>query len=304
MLIANPIYDVVFKYLMEDSRVAKLLISSIIGQEIESIELRPQEISITADNIHNHTVYRMDFSAQVRTEEGLQTIIVEVQKAKRPGDIIRFRRYLAKQYSSSENTYKLEKDKHTKGIPIVSIYFLGYSLDKIDAPVLKVKRVYTDVATQEVYDTKDDFIECLTHDSYVIQTSHLKKKRRNELEALLTVFDPENLTKDEHIMSVNEDDFPEKYRPLIRRLQSAVETEFVREAMHIEDEILNELGEMARTIADERQAREKAEKQKQEAEKQKQEADKYRLEAEKKLEEAEKIIAEYRKKLDLNHPIG
>ena len=31
MLIANPIYDVVFKYLMEDSKIAKLVISSIIG---------------------------------------------------------------------------------------------------------------------------------------------------------------------------------------------------------------------------------------------------------------------------------
>ncbi len=30
MQIANPIYDVVFKYLMEDAKIAKLLISSII----------------------------------------------------------------------------------------------------------------------------------------------------------------------------------------------------------------------------------------------------------------------------------
>jgi hypothetical protein len=31
MQIANPIYDVVFNYLMEDAKIAKLLISSIIG---------------------------------------------------------------------------------------------------------------------------------------------------------------------------------------------------------------------------------------------------------------------------------
>jgi len=43
MQIANPIYDVVFKYLMEDSKIAKLLISSIIKQEIEIIDFRPQE---------------------------------------------------------------------------------------------------------------------------------------------------------------------------------------------------------------------------------------------------------------------
>ena len=43
MQIANPIYNVVFKYLMEDSKIAKLLISSIIKQDIEILEIRPQE---------------------------------------------------------------------------------------------------------------------------------------------------------------------------------------------------------------------------------------------------------------------
>ena len=37
MEIANPIYDVVFKYMMEDNTVAKLLVSSIIGEEVVSL---------------------------------------------------------------------------------------------------------------------------------------------------------------------------------------------------------------------------------------------------------------------------
>ncbi len=47
--IANPIYDVVFKYLMEDSQVAKLLIGKIIGKEVLELQPRPQEISVTID---------------------------------------------------------------------------------------------------------------------------------------------------------------------------------------------------------------------------------------------------------------
>ncbi len=43
MQIANPIYDTVFKYLMEDLEIAKLIISTIIGEEIEVIEFLPQE---------------------------------------------------------------------------------------------------------------------------------------------------------------------------------------------------------------------------------------------------------------------
>ena len=41
--IANPIYDVVFKYMIEDNAVARLLISSIIGEEVVSLDFKPQE---------------------------------------------------------------------------------------------------------------------------------------------------------------------------------------------------------------------------------------------------------------------
>lgn len=43
MRIANPMYDVFFKFLMEDTDLAKELIGTIINQEILSLELRPQE---------------------------------------------------------------------------------------------------------------------------------------------------------------------------------------------------------------------------------------------------------------------
>ena len=35
MQIANPVYDVVFKYLMHDNSIAKKIISLIIDEEIE-----------------------------------------------------------------------------------------------------------------------------------------------------------------------------------------------------------------------------------------------------------------------------
>ncbi|CAK0743525.1 hypothetical protein CCP4SC76_1380005 [Gammaproteobacteria bacterium] len=42
MRIANPIYDVVFKYLMEDNALAKLLLSTILQTEITELVFRPQ----------------------------------------------------------------------------------------------------------------------------------------------------------------------------------------------------------------------------------------------------------------------
>jgi flagellar biosynthesis GTPase FlhF len=247
MIIANPIYDVIFKYFMEDSKVAKLLISSIIGQTIDKIELRPQEISIANESLCKYTIYRMDFSALIQTPQGQKTIIIEVQKAKKPGDIIRFRQYLGSQYSNPENSYL--DDKTTCGIPIISIYFLGYALNEIDAPVLHVQMQYKDMATGLIYDLRDEFIEGLTHDCFVVQSTRLKKRRRNELETILAVFDPDNSTDDKHILNVNEEDFPEKYRPIIRRLQIAAESKELREAMQLEDQILRELAERERENA-------------------------------------------------------
>lgn len=41
--IANPIYDAVFKYLMEDERVAKTLLSALLQREVVEEEVRKHE---------------------------------------------------------------------------------------------------------------------------------------------------------------------------------------------------------------------------------------------------------------------
>lgn len=258
MLIANPIYDVVFKYLMEDSRIAKLMISKIIGEEIESIDFQPQE-NITKvgrprkkdeKSDASFTVYRLDFSAYIKTADGKpKHVIIEIQKAKFPTDIMRFRKYLGRQYMSEKNSVLVErKGKIRKSaLPIISIYFLGHPLDYESAPVIKVSRQYTDVATGEQLKNKEEFIESLTHDSYVIQIPCLQGKRRNELEIILSVFDQSQMHSS-HILNVDENDFPEEFREIIRKLQRAVSDEQIQNTMDIEDEIIAELEQKEREI--------------------------------------------------------
>ena len=41
--IANPIYDSVFKYLMEDERIAKTLISALLKKEVVEVDMRRNE---------------------------------------------------------------------------------------------------------------------------------------------------------------------------------------------------------------------------------------------------------------------
>ena len=45
MIIANPIYDVVFKRLMENERVAKFFVGTLLEENIEHIEVKKQEFT-------------------------------------------------------------------------------------------------------------------------------------------------------------------------------------------------------------------------------------------------------------------
>ena len=237
MQIANPIYDVVFKYLMDDNKVAKLLLSAIIGEEIVDLEYRPTEMKtdLTAKSI---TVYHIDFGAKIRSEDGTEKlVIIEIQKAKLATDIMRFRKYLGAQYSNMDNVQEVKDPitNYKKAIPIISIYFLGHKLDHIKVPVIKVQRDYIDLSTGDTIIEKEYFIESLTHDSFIIQIPYLKDNRKTGLLKVLSIFDQSNREQDFHILNVDEKEFPGKYRDIIRRLQQANSDSDVRQQMGVED---------------------------------------------------------------------
>ena len=62
------------------------------------------------------------------------------------------------------------------------------------------------------------------------------------------IFDQHKITSDHHILDIKEKDYPEKYRPIIRRLRHAAAEKEVRDQMDIEDEITDELNNMSRVI--------------------------------------------------------
>ncbi len=242
MLLANPIYDAVFKYLLDDNEVAKLIVSAILNLQIDELELQPQEVPLTifpdvATNV-NSTIHvmRIDFKAKIQTSEGEQVaVLIELQKAKAVSDIGRFRRYLGSQYLS-ESTL-LKKDKKTVGaMPIISIYLLGYKLEShSDIPILNINRKYIDNFSKKTLVGKDPFIECLTHDSVVVQIPVIKQFRRSKLEKLLNIFS----LADELQQDVNLEDFPEEYTIITNRLLCAFQNDIVKEAALSEREQLD-----------------------------------------------------------------
>jgi hypothetical protein len=255
--IANPIYDVVFKYLLDDEKVARLLLSALLDKEMLELQFRPTEVQHEAAKPDGTQllVLRMDFAATVRLEDGgRKLVLIEIQKARTAWDVQRFRRYLGSNYASPENVY-LDPDGKEQALPIVTIYFLGQGLECVDVPVLKVNRHYLDVVTGDEVRITDPFVEALTHDSIVVQINRLKNRRRTELERLLEVFDQGLASRsDPHLLDILEENFPEHHREVLRRLMRAGAEQGVRDGMDVEDDILKAFQDQARESADLRQA--------------------------------------------------
>lgn len=195
MVIANPIYDVVFKRLMENDKVAKFFIGTLLEQTIESVEVKPQEFTYT-DELAGLAVFRLDFLATIKTEIGEhKKILIEIQKAKNQIDLMRFRNYLAEQYKKED---LINEEKVI--LPITTIYILGFKLPEISSPCIKVERNYKDLIDKKLIDTKSDFVEKLTHDSFIVQIERITDRYQTRLDKLLSIFEQRNFVDDKKII--------------------------------------------------------------------------------------------------------
>ena len=194
MVIANPIFDIVFKRMMENERVAKFFIGTLLEQTIETVEVKPQEFTYT-DELAGLAVFRLDFIATIKTETGEQRkVLIEIQKAKNQIDLMRFRNYLAEQYKK-EDTVNNEKVI----LPITTIYILGFKLPEIETPCIKVERNYKDLVNNKTINKKSDFVEKLTHDSFIVQVDRITNSYSTKLEKLLSIFEQQHFIDDKKI---------------------------------------------------------------------------------------------------------
>ncbi len=226
MIIANPIYDVVFKYLMDEGDIARRFISKILDVEILTLELRPTERTQTIEEALEEkldiTIYRLDFIGEIKTPNGPKKIMIELQKAWDEEDVHRFRNYLAQEYARHFPAYKnylnelksyrkevkKAKDKNQllpkypdnnipKAIPIVTIYIINHELTH-DRMLVHAEPVYKDPNNNnEILKGKDDFIENLIHNAYFIQIPHIPDNPETELEKIFSVFNQHYLMEND-----------------------------------------------------------------------------------------------------------
>ena len=219
-LIANPIYDSVFKFLMEDERAAKVLLSALLKQEVRDLKMRRNEYTNLSQT--RISLFRIDFSARIKDISGKeQLVLIELQKTWLMTETLRFRQYLGTQYLNVEN--------------VSSIYILGHKLGDLNEPVVYVRRRYLDYESQEIVQgVPDPFIESLTHDSIIVQIPYLRGRARNHLERLLSVFDQEcRVPADEHLLQIDDEGMDLEGRLLVNRLVMAAASPKVRRDMQV-----------------------------------------------------------------------
>ena len=235
--VANPIYDTVFKYLMEDERDAKTLLSALLKRNVTKVEVRRHEY--TNGSRDSISMFRIDFGATIREEDGREKLIlIELQKTWLETETLRFRQYLGAHYANPENIIK--GDKNGCAVPTVAVYLLGHKVGDIEEAIIYVSHKAYDYSGKEVKKgIPDPFVESLTHDSIIVQIPRLHRMANNRLEKVLSIFDQtRKASGNRQMLNIDESlyDGDEEMQHIVRRLQMAASDAKLRQDMNVEDE--------------------------------------------------------------------
>ena len=238
--VANPIYDSVFKYIMEDERIAKTMLSALLKKEVVHVTVRPHEYSnTTRDTL---SMFRIDFAATVREREGDvikdRIVLIELQKTWLNTETLRFRQYLGAQYSNKNNIR--ESDKKGFAYPMVAVYLLGHKVGNIKEPIVYVNHDVFDYNGNVVAEgNAEPFVESLTHNSIIVQIPRLQGNVNNRLEKVLSVFDQTNVEGDtQQVLKIDEDKYADDHDMMyvLHKLTAAAANSEMRQDMNVEDE--------------------------------------------------------------------
>ncbi len=328
MIIANPIFDTVFKRLMENKRVARFFVEALIDEPVVDIAMVPQEYTYfqsartkekKAGEMKNPgdyeilSVIRFDFVATIQIADGeYKKVLIEIQKSQKATDLLRFRTYLGEQYKRLDMV-EVDGGKVERALPIISIYLLGFKLSETDAIAIKVCRTYKDLIDQKEIEVKSPLIECLTHDGYFVQIPRIQGKTHTRLEKMLSVFEQKYFIDDKGILK--EYDHPvddENVKEMVEILQHTGSDPKEKRALEEEWWSNRLLEEYEKDIEDQKKKlkekdislkeKDKSLKEKDKSLKEKdknlKEKDKSLKEKDKSLKEKDKKIKENRKKLE------
>jgi flagellar biosynthesis GTPase FlhF len=291
MIIANPIYDVTFKRLLENDRAAKFLTGTIMGCEVLSLVPTTIERTEPVKDAPTMSLFRMDFAATIVTkDEGEKRVLIEMQKAKLLNDVFRFRKYLGNEYSVSK-------------LPIIAIYILGFPLS-VDSPAFGNVPQYRDLQTGEEIRVRDLFVNGLSHSAYFIQTTRIKPSLNTKIDRLLSIFEQAHFigngtTMKDYLLEVDDPDVKGMVNILEHVAADPERRKELEKEQYYQEAVEGTFGEKDRELAKSKRETEEAIQEKEEALQEKEEANRKTEEANRKTEEAELREAELKRKFAL-----
>jgi len=270
IIIPNPIYDVVFRYLMEDPESAMIVISTLINEKIKKLHLEPLTHSQKKEKGINSEIqdpksqddirlFHLDFTATIELPNGQEELImIELQKASEPDDIFRFKRYISKNFQKKQEKEIIDPETQAirsinKPIRLIPIFILNFRIEnEIDDLLIKTSRIKTGVFKNKNLQNQNDFIDNLGFDIWVVQLPNLHNIKEEEykddtykqkLYALMKIFDQKSkVTNNEHRLRLIRKFFPGFLDRVIKRLQAAdIDNPDLEEKLFAEDEYLRAL---------------------------------------------------------------
>ena len=242
MKIINPLYDKAFKYLMENNKLAKKILSVILDVEVIEVALSQQETTLP-DERRGLTLFRLDFKAIIKQADGSRkTVLIELQKSKYPTDIQRFRNYLGSGYLAKnreiEDKSIVAEDKpaeYQSIYPIIAIYILGYNLDDLPYMAVTVNHDVINSVSKQKIEVSSFFVEHLTHQSHIIQVRRLPEKRQTLLEKFFVLFNQAWCTENNFIIDLQ--NIPEEFKDVVKYLQGPVMDDNFRRQLEAEEQL-------------------------------------------------------------------
>lgn len=262
IVIPNPIYDVVFKYLMEDNESAKIVLSTLINEKIKKLTFEP--ISHTEKikdpkSEKDIKLFHLDFTALIEKRDGNEELImIEIQKANKASDIFRFKRYISTNFQRKHekeivNPQTQAIEKIHRPIRLIPIFILNFRIEnEINDLLIKTNRIKTGIFREKQLTTDNEFIDNLSFDIWVVQLPNLNKIQKSDYEnddyksklySLLKLFDQDAQKKENrHRLLLIKTIFPGFLERVINRLKSAdADNPDLEEQMNAEDEYLSVL---------------------------------------------------------------